>query len=216
MKKNLLFYVLIGITISIGVSCGSNSAKQGSVQKEKITETVSTYLTKQMKNPESFKIISLEIRRDTLPYYLSEYILDKAKETKEALNEFTRYANRSSYLWAEEKYTSAKNAELKREELRDAYQQALQDSLEIEDVAYVTSSGTNPMGGTVSSSHIIIIDKEDPTKILGTFRIDGDFIKTFVVVKMLCEDFEFKKNKFGKYQTEDMPYIEQFIMNDAE
>ena len=216
MKKNLLFYVLIVIAISIVVSCGSNSAKQEAIPEEKITETISTYLTKQMKNPESFKIISLEIRRDTLPYYLSEEILDKAEDAKKALKEFTRYANMSSYLWAEEKYTSAKNAERKREELKEAYQQALQDSLEIEDVAYVTSSGTNPMGGTVSSSHIIIIDKEDPTKILGTFRIDEDFIGKFVFVKMLCEDFEFKKNKFGKYQTDDMPYIEQFIMNDAE
>lgn len=74
------------------------------------------------------------------------------------------------------------------------------------------------MGGTVSNSTIIIVDKNDPTKLLGSFVVDRDFIKRFVVLKMVESDFEFefKKNKFGKYETEGMPYFEQFVMNDAE
>ena len=72
------------------------------------------------------------------------------------------------------------------------------------------------MGGTVSNSSIIIVDMNDPTKILGTYLIDTDFIKRFVAIKMFGENYDFKKNKFGKYETEGMPYFEQFIMNDAE
>lgn len=122
-----------------------------------------------------------------------------------------------SYLFASEKYETAKAANEAKEALQTAYKTAQQnDSIEVEYIAYVKSSGTNPMGGTVSNSSIIIIDKNDPTKILGTYVVDNDFIKQFVTIKMFGEDYDFKKNKFGKYETDGMPYFEQFIMNDAE
>lgn len=169
-----------------------------------------------MKNPESLKIISCEVRKDTIPFYLSEEMFDLADKAREALDNFSHY-NEMSYLFASEKYEWATKTEEAKKALETAYKSAQQnDSIEVEYIAYVKSSGTNPMGGTVSSSLIIIIDKNDPTKILGTYLIDSDFIKQFVTLKMFCENYEFKTNKFGKYETEDMPYFEQFVMNDAE
>lgn len=184
--------------------------------EDKVRETAEAYLYKNMKNPESLKILFCEVRKDTIPFWLSEELFDMAKDTQEAINKFNRYKD-MSYLFAEEKYESTKKAVESSNALKDAYKSALQsDSIDVEYVAYVKSSGTNPMGGTVSSSSIIIIDKNDPTKILGTYLVDNDFIQQFVTLKVLGEEYEFKKNKFGKYQTDGMPYFEQFVMNDAE
>ena len=184
----------------------------------KVRETAEAYLYKNMKNPESLKILSCEVRKDTIPFYLAEELLDMAGEFDEAIDEYNRYKDRS-YLWVDEKIESLTNLQKARESLKTMYDNYKQnDSIDIEYVAYVKSSGTNPIGGTVSNSTIIIVDKNDPTKLLGSFVVDQDFIKRFVVLKMVESDFEFelKKNKFGKYQTDGMPYFEQFVMNDAE
>lgn len=184
--------------------------------EDKVRETAEAYLYKNMKNPESLKVLSCEIRKDTIPFWLSEDMFDMAETAQKALNRFSYYSD-MSYLFASEKYETAKAANEAKEALQTAYQTAQQnDSIEVEYIAYVKSSGTNPMGGTVSNSSIIIIDKNDPTKILGTYVVDNDFIKQFVTIKMFGEDYDFKKNKFGKYETDGMPYFEQFIMNDAE
>lgn len=184
--------------------------------EDKVRETAEAYLYKNMKNPESLKVLSCEIRKDTIPFWLSEDMFDMAETAQKALNRFSYYSD-MSYLFASEKYETAKAASEAKEALQTAYKTAQQnDSIEVEYIAYVKSSGTNPMGGTVSNSSIIIIDKNDPTKILGTYVVDNDFIKQFVTIKMFGEDYDFKKNKFGKYETDGMPYFEQFIMNDAE
>lgn len=184
--------------------------------EDKVRETAEAYLYKNMKNPESLKVLSCEIRKDTIPFWLSEDMFDMAETAQKALNRFSYYSD-MSYLFASEKYETAKAANEAKEALQTAYKTAQQnDFIEVEYIAYVKSSGTNPMGGTVSNSSIIIIDKNDPTKILGTYVVDNDFIKQFVTIKMFGEDYDFKKNKFGKYETDGMPYFEQFIMNDAE
>lgn len=184
--------------------------------EDKVRETAEAYLYKNMKNPESLKILSCEIRKDTIPFWLSEDMFDMAETAQKALDKFSYYHN-MSYLFASEKYETTTAAREAKEALQAAYKTAKEnDSIEVEYNAYVKSSGTNPMGGTVSSSSIIIIDKNDPTKILGTYKVDSDFIKQFVTIKMFGEDYDFKKNKFGKYETDGMPYFEQFIMNDAE
>lgn len=184
--------------------------------EDKVRETAEAYLYKNMKNPESLKVLSCEIRKDTIPFWLSEDMFDMAETAQKALNRFSYYSD-MSYLFASEKCETAKAANEAKEALQTAYKTAQQnDSIEVEYIAYVKSSGTNPMGGTVSNSSIIIIDKNDPTKILGTYVVDNDFIKQFVTIKMFGEDYDFKKNKFGKYETDGMPYFEQFIMNDAE
>lgn len=205
MKKILTLILLLPMVALTG--CKSDN--------DKVRETVEAYLYKNMKNPESLKILSCEIRRDTVPTYLTEEIFDLAGEVGDAFEEYLRYKDRS-YLWADEKIESMQKLSTAKETFEAAYNAEKKESVEVETIAYVKSSGTNPLGGTVSSSTIFIIDKNDPTKVLGAFRIDGDFIKQFVYIKLAGEGYEFKTNRFGKYETDDLPYFEQFIMNEAE
>lgn len=208
MKKLIAIVMMLLPMIAILSGCKSD--------EDKVRETAEAYLYKNMKNPESLKILSCEVRKDTVPFWLSEDMFDMAETAQKALDRFSYYSN-MSYLFASEKYETAEAAREAKEAIQTAYKAAKEnDSIEVEYIAYVKSSGTNPMGGTVSNSSIIIIDKTDPTKILGTYVIDSDFIKQFVTIKMFGEDYDFKQNKFGKYETDGMPYFEQFIMNDAE
>ena len=208
MKKLIAIVMMLLPMIAILSGCKSD--------EDKVRETAEAYLYKNMKNPESLKILSCEVRKDTVPFWLSEAMFDMAETAQKALDRFSYYSN-MSYLFASEKYETAEAAREAKEAIQTAYKAAKEnDSIEVEYIAYVKSSGTNPMGGTVSNSSIIIIDKADPTKILGTYVIDSDFIKQFVTIKMFGEDYDFKQNKFGKFETDGMPYFEQFIMNDAE
>lgn len=209
MKKLIVMMLLLPM-VAVFTSCKSDT--------DKVRETAEAYLFKNMKNPESLKIISCEVRKDTIPFYLSEELLDLADKFDEALDEYNKYKDRS-YLWIDEKIESFTKMQEAKEALQTAYKSAQEnDSIDVEYIAYVKSSGTNPMGGTVSNSTIIIVDKNDPTNLLGSFIVDQDFIKQFVVLKMAGSNFgfEFKTNKFGKYITDDLPYFEQFVMNDAE
>lgn len=210
MKKLIVMMMLATTVAASMTSCKSDI--------DKVRETAEAYLFKNMKNPESLKILSCEVRKDTVPFYLSEDLLDLADKLDEAIDEYNRYKDRS-YLWVDEKLESMTKLQEAKEALQTAYKIAQEnDSVDVEYVAYVKSSGTNPMGGTVSNSTIVIVDKNDPTNLLGSFIVDQDFIKRFVVLKMAGSDFdfEFKTNKFGKYITDGLPYFEQFIMNDAE
>ena len=64
MKKVLL---LVGMVFAL-CSCGE---KQPTVDVEKeIEKTVTQNLRKRMKNPDSFVLESIEIEKDTVPYYL--------------------------------------------------------------------------------------------------------------------------------------------------
>lgn len=208
MRKFQTMMMLTVIMMASFTSCKSDV--------DKAKETVESYLYKNMKNPESLKILFCEVRLDTIPFYLSKDMFDNVDKAIEAIDMFSRYKD-MSYLFLNEKIEWAEKAYEAKNTLKTAYKSAQNnDSIEVEYVAYVKSSGTNPMGGTVSNSSIVVLDKNDPTKIIGSYIIDKNFIKQFATLKMLCEDYKFKTNKFGKYITDDMPYFEQFIMNDAE
>ena len=204
MRKALLFSLLV-LLLS---ACSSENA---------VKDTVSSYLKKQMKNPDSFKIESIEVRKDTIPPYLTNEMLSLAEKADDAIDEYNRYKDRS-YLWADEKYKASQKMLSTTEALQSAYEAAMQDEPTIEYVAYVKYSGTNAMGGTVSNRAIVIVDSKDTDKVLGAFDVDRDFINQFVVIKMVGSkfNFELKQNKFGKYDTEGLPYFEQFVINEAD
>lgn len=188
------------------VSCSNEST---------VKETATGYLKKQMKNPDSFKIESIEVRKDTIPAYLSQDMLSLAKEVSEAMQDYNRY-NELSYLWADEKEKSRKKFLISMEILQMAYDDATKETPSVEYVACIKYSGTNSMGGTISNRSIIIVDNKDPKKILGSFDIDKEFIEIFLTIKYVCGKgkFELKQNKFGKFETDSLPFIEQFIINE--
>lgn len=206
--KNLIIALLLSSFCGVFVGCQT--------KEDKVKETVEKQLYKNMKNPESLKILSCIVRYDTVPFYLTEDILDLANKYREAIEEYSRY-DKMGYLWANEKYESFKKASEAKKNFEVAYNIAKEnDPKDVEIMAYVKSSGTNPMGGVVSSSTIFIIDKTEPEKIIGSFTVDYDFIALFAGIKVVGENYEFKKNRFGKYETSDLPYVEQFILNDVE
>lgn len=205
--EKLIVMIMIPLAIGMFTDCQSD--------ENKVKETVSAYLAKRMKNSASFKIVSIEIREDTIPCYLTNEILDLAEKYNDAADEFLRYAD-MSHLFLDEKIESKYEMTAAEDRLKETYDSArANDSSEVQSIAYVKYSGTNAMGGTISQSTIIIIDKKNPAKILGSFDIDTDFIKQFMTIKMKCENYKFPQNKFGKFETEGMTYLEKFIMNDC-
>lgn len=215
--KKLIAIVMMSLPIlSMFVGCKSGEDSSRETIEAEIRGTVKDYLYKNMKDPESLKILSCEVRKDTVPYWLSEDMFYAADEAQKAVSRFNYYSDMSD-LFASEKYETATEARDAIETLKAACKRASEnDTIDVEYIAYVKSSGNNPMGGTVSTSSIFIIDKDDPTKILGNYVVDSEFIRQFVSIKVLGEDYDFKQNKYGKYETEGMPYFEQFILNEAE
>ena len=170
-----------------------------------------------MKNPDSFKIESIEIRKDTLPPYLTDEMLSIVDDLREVADEFNRYKD-LGYLWAEEKLEARINLNTQIEILKSAYSVAMESGEDIvEYVAYVRFSGTNAMGGTVSNRAIVIVDIDNPKNILGSFMVDEDFLSQIIGIKVVVSDgeFEFKQNRYGKFETDGLPYIEQFIFDEA-
>lgn len=209
--------VLIVVVALLTASCSSENKKEEVSPKVTIEKTVTDYLKKQMKNPDSFKIESIEIRKDTLPPYLTDEMLSIADDFNEALDEVNRYKD-LGYLWAEEKLEASLNFKTQAEILKSAYSVAIESGEDVvEYVAYVKYSGTNAMGGTVSNRAIVIVDIDNPNNVLGLFSVDEDFVTQIYAIKLVGTDFKFelKQNRYGKYETDGLPYIEQFIFGGA-
>lgn len=210
-------YGVLIVIVAFYSSCSSENKKEEVSPKVTIEKTVADYLKNQMKNPDSFKIESIEIRKDTLPPYLTDEMLSIAEDFNEAVDEVDRYKDRS-YLWAEEKLEASINLNTQIEILKSAYSVAMESGEDIvEYVAYVRFSGTNAMGGTVSNRAIVIVDIDNPKNILGSFMVDEDFLSQIIGIKVVVSDgeFEFKQNRYGKFETDGLPYIEQFIFDEA-
>lgn len=200
--RKYLFFLLIPLLL---VSCSKTKA---------VKETAQNYMQSMLKNPESFKVEYIDVAIDTIPFFLDNNILKVAKETYESLEKYNRYKDRG-YLWASE--TSAASSELLANKLiLDALcQEGNENETQVQYVVLMKSSGTNPMGGRVSSKEIVIIDKEDPKKVLGAFNIDNEFIGAFMgAMYSRNPKWDIKQNQFGKYETDGMSRIERFIIED--
>lgn len=203
MRKVLQFGILC-ISLICCISCA----------KKEVEETAINCIKSSLKNPESFQLLSIEIRKDTIPEYFSVDAFSAAKEFGDALDDYTRYSSMGR-LWKEEALDAAMNIMKYQSQIKASYR----TSVDVEYVAYIKYSATNALGGRLAGRAIVIVDKDDTTKDLGIFDVDDDFIKAFLVVKMteneMTTDF-LQQNEYGKYNTEGWPYIEQFIMQDAQ
>lgn len=190
------------------VSCSSENT---------VKETATSYLKKQMKNPDSFKVESIEVRKDTIPYYLTDNMLTLAKTYSDALDDFSRYSELGD-LFTKEKIESSLKTSAAADALKAEYNALSDDSPSIEYVAYVKYSAKNAIGGTLSGRAIVIVDSNDPKKVLGLFDVDSDLITNYYIIRHVGSDmkFELTQNKYGKYDTSKLPYIDQFIFNEEE
>ncbi len=203
MRKVLQFGILC-ISLICCISCA----------KKEVEETAINCVKASLKNPESFQLISIEIRKDSIPAYFSVDVFSAAKEFSDAIDDYTRYSNMGR-LWKEEAMDAAIKVMTYQSQIKASYR----TSVDVEYVAYIKYSATNALGGRLAGRAIVFVDKDDVKKDLGIFDIDDDFRKAFIVVKMteneMTTDF-LQQNEYGKYNTEDWPYIEQFIMQDAQ
>ena len=202
MKKMLQFGLLC-ISIVACISCTNR----------KVEETAVNCIKTSLKNPESFQLLSIEIRKDTIPAYFAVDAFSVAKKFSDAIEDYTRYSSMGK-LWKNEALDAAIKVMTYKSQIKASYR----TSIDVENVAYIKYSATNALGGRLAGRAIVIVDKDNVTKDLGIFDVDDDFRKAFLVIKMteneMTTDF-LQQNEYGKYNTEDWPYIEQFIMQDA-
>lgn len=176
-------------------------------------ETAQNYIQSMLKNPESFKLEYIDAALDTIPFFLDSNVLKAAKESYEAMEKYNRYKDRS-YLWASEKRAATEEFLASKENLDEVCKEDSK-APQIEYVVLMKSSGTNPMGGRVSSKEIVIVDNKDPKKVLGSFSIDREFIRSFMMAMYSRNpDWDLKQNQFGKYETDGLSRIVKFIIDE--
>lgn len=201
--KRMLQFGLLCISIVTCISCANRA----------VEETAVNCIKTSLKNPESFNLLSIEIRKDTIPAYFAVDVFSAANKFGDAIDDYTRYSSRGR-LWKDE----ALDAGVKAMEYMSEIKASYRTSIDVEYIAYIKYSATNAMGGRLAGRAIVIVDKDNVKKDLGIFDVDDDFRKAFVVVKMIengmTTDF-LQRTEYGKYNTENWPYIEQFIMEDA-
>lgn len=206
VMKNLYIFMLLVMIAAVATSCSS----------EKIAEKTATeFLKSKMKNPDSFKIEEITVREDTVPPYLTKELMDLAEKTQSALDKYSRY-KRMSYLFAQEKISSASEYDRAEKALQDAYMDAKNEKPEVEYIVYVKYSGTNALGGTVTNKAIVIIDIKNPKEILGTFNVDKEFLNQYFIIKYVGSNhlFDIKENRYGKVDTDGMSYFDQFVFGE--
>jgi hypothetical protein len=209
--KKLFLSVCIALALC---SCGDNS---NNINTE-IEQTVTNSLKKRARNPDALKIESIEIKKDTLPYYFNKDIIDQAEDTYNAYKKWAYYKD-MGYYWRDEKTSSEWAFQLEVAELGDiiaSEKAATQNEPTIAYIANVRFSGTNAIGGVVSNRCIYGIDTSDTSKILCSYNIDSDFVEKWMIIKMIENNSTsaFTTDRFGNYDTSKMSFVEQFLMED--
>lgn len=210
MKRFLLF---LSIAVAL-CSCGE-SKKSVSVE-QKVEATVTESLRKRMKNPDSFKVESIEIKRDTVPYYFDNEILSIADDLGEALDDYGYYADMSDY-WYDEKMGALRQVEVLGSQLTDAIEVAKfenQNNPMVEYIACLSASAENSFGTPVSSNYICIVDHNDTSHILCTYDIDAEFIRPLAIIMLYDEEIKarMEKDRFGNYDVSKLSFVESFIL----
>lgn len=213
--KRAVFYFVVLLTIVV-TGCGGKNDKENKEGRysTRAKNTAVEYVKKMLKNPESFELQSAEVIEDTVPYFLNSYILSTAKDCSEAMNKLQLYDDMYSD-WAREQRMGESNKAMKAKEILESEYAKSKNpgNAEIQYMVCLKCSGTNPMGGRVSSSMIVIVDKKDTDKVLAVFDLDQEFLESYLIVKMLGEGYNFKQNKYGKVEMEGVGPVEQFIVD---
>ena len=182
-----------------------------------VKSTATDYIKNHMKDPSSFKAEKVQVLFDTIPIFLNQNILSSAKKCYEAIEDYSRYKERNSYLWQEEteKAKNVMNKAILSLKLDYGLTKTLVSS-SINYIVLIKCSGKNSYGGTVSSKYIVIVDKDNTDKVLGDFNIDTDFLKKLLTIYNTIEDKKdrLKENAFGKFETDGMTPLEQFIFEE--
>lgn len=207
--KKLLTIVMILLAVII-TGCNTKSDTQ-------IAEEASIdYIKQRMKNPETFKVLSVETKLDTIPQYLSDKV-DKAyeqyqKAEDEADDFIPDIFSKASLLrkkdLLEECITKAK-------EFQTVVKNSRNDTPDVQYLTCVKYNAANAIGGSLSAYSIIVASKEKPDSILGSYSLeDEDFTARFITFSTEFHGKErFNKDKYGKIDTTGFSFFEKFIID---
>lgn len=186
MKKTAILLVL-----ALLFSCCS--------REDRVLRTASNHLKYQMKDPSSFEVIKSQVVLDTIPFFLNNDLLLAANGVNYCFDQYTAYngipTHGNAYLAAQktarekvyndalakmhQKYLAAKNNPNKL----------------VANIVLIQCSSKNSRGGTVGGRYVVIVDKDNPDDVLGTFAIDSEFIKEIVAIYLNEEAEKHKLNQ---------------------
>ena len=206
MKKLIAFVMMIVVVIT-----GCNTKSDTQIAQDASVD----YIKRHMKNPESFKVLSVETNLDTIPPYLSDKVIEAYAQFQKANREADDFIPTFSV------YDMRKKSELYgiAVEKGETLQKIIKDSQNLRaDIQYLTCikyNAANAIGGSNSSYSIVVAAKEKPDSVLGSYDIENDdFMALF---KALSHEFHgkdrFKENKYGKIDTIGFSYFEKFIIS---
>lgn len=197
MKKSLSL-VLLTFLVCILTACSTS-----------VKELATDYLKSQMKDPSSFKVESVEIIKDTVPYYLLDNIQFNLTALNNDMDKYSDYLKLGDAFMSD-RVSLSKTISMLEENIKGLCEQSKR---EVANVACVKYSAKNGMGNMVSNEAIVILSDDKEPKVVGFYKLDSEFIKN---VLLFLDKFNggLKKNQYGKYDTSNMSPIEKFILSE--
>lgn len=208
MKKLIAITMMTLAVVMVGCNTKSDTqiAQEASVE----------YIKQRMKNPESFKVLSVETNLDTIPPYLSDEVLDTYKQYQKAKDEaddlIPDFFSKASLLRKKE---LLEECLVKAEALQTVIQDSRKDTPDVQYLTCIKYNAANSVGGSLSGYSIVVASKEKPDSILGSYDLeDDDFTARFIKFSREFHGKEkFKENKYGKTDTIGFSFFEKFIIN---
>ena len=200
--------IIISILLTVVVSGCKNRADNEIAQEASIN-----YIKNQMKNPDSFKVLSVETRLDTIPPYISENVFLALDEFQEASKEADNYIPSFSQVSLQKKVDLLKESIKKGKKMQAIVRNSRNKTPNIEYLTCVKYNAANAIGGSLSSYAIVIASKSKPDSIIGSFNFEDDgFIERFMILSKEYHGKErLKKNMYGKIDTIGFSSFEKFI-----
>ena len=205
-------YFIVFIIILTALTTGCNPKTDIQIAQETSIE----YIKQHMKNPDSFKVLSIETNIDTIPPYLSDKVLEAYELYKIASEEEENYIpDYFSSVDVKKKIDLLKEKIAKFELCQNYIRESSKLTPDVQYLTCIKYNAENSFGGTLSSYSIVVAAKEKPDSILGSYDLENDeFITRF---KSLSIEFygkeKFKENKYGKIDTTGFSFFEKFIID---
>lgn len=222
-------YILLIFTSLFMFSCSKSN-------EEIMRDTVKSYLSQSHKENSgyTYELKSIDIKLDTIPEYFN-VVLESSSTESSAANkavialDFLRRLNSpeaklrvemtgqpysmavvgGNNYYEDDAYRDLDNLESK---LMSAKQNTVPA---VEYVAYVVENSRFP-NETVDreTKYVIVLDKNDPTKIIKSYDFYGLTIDEIAAIKFVQTQGNLKTDTFGSFDTSDWYNVEKFILSD--
>ena len=186
MKKTAILLVL-----ALLFSCCS--------REDRVLRTASNHLKYQMKDPSSFEVIKSQVVLDTIPFFLNNDLLLAANGVNYCFDQYTAYNGIPTYGNAYLDAQKKAREKVYNDALAKMHQKYLaaknNPNKLVANIVLIQCSSKNSRGGTVGGRYVVIVDKDNPDDVLGTFAIDSEFIKEIVAIYLNEEAEKYKLNQ---------------------